>query len=546
MAYNLIDERWIPVRRKSGTFEMIAPAEIADREDPPICIASPRADFDGALLEFLIGLMQTAAAPETERAWERAFATPPAVVALKKQLDVVREAFFLDGDGPRFMQDLTVDADAKSDESPIGALLIDRIGEKNLDESPTLFAKPGMVEALSYPATAAAFLVLQSYAPSGGAGHRTSLRGGGPLSTVILGDTLWATAWLNVLPRPDFEQRVPGQASKNNLEHIFPWLAPTRTSEKGNGETTTPQDMHPAQHFWGLPRRFRADMVFSRRGTCAITGSVDVPVVRAFRGRPGGTNYKGDFRHPLTPYSLSKPNEPWNPKKGSGDGPPYRDWPLLVTGSETRSPALVVAYFASTRRRELVTQPRLAAFGYAMDNMKPLRWCSAQTPLVTVSPALAAPFAAEVEQLVAVSEEVRKTLSFQVKSAWSDRPRDLDVFGLVNPAFWSHTEAGFFTSVHAVKRTIELDDAAGRSAAKETWLAILHASGLSLFDSFIQTSADLAAPDLRRAVLARADLGRFTRPTSNGLRKLLGLSFDETTKAKKSTKSRKARKESTP
>ena len=119
MAYNLIDERWIPVERRSGKVEMIAPAQIAEREDPPLRIASPRPDFDGALLEFFIGLLQTAAAPATERAWEREFEEPPTVETLKKRLDTVREAFFLDGDGPRFMQDLTVAADPTAKTGPI-------------------------------------------------------------------------------------------------------------------------------------------------------------------------------------------------------------------------------------------------------------------------------------------------------------------------------------------------------------------------------------------------------------------------------------------
>lgn len=547
MAYNLIDERWIPALRKSGKVELIAPAEIADRDDPPLRIASPRPDFDGALLEFLIGLLQTAAAPASESEWERAFEAPPAVKALTKQLDGVRDAFFLDGDGPRFMQDLTLAEDAKEDQVPIGALLIDRIGEYGLEESPTLFAKPGLYEALALPTAAAALMALQTYAPAGGRGQLTSLRGGGPLTTLILGDTLWATAWLNVMPAAEFEHRVPGNPDNKKPGAIFPWMAATRTSATKGGVATPPQEVHPLQHLWGLPRRIRLVFVPGAVGACAVSGAENVQVVRAFVNRPDGTSYDGSYRHPLTPYSSpTKVGDPWNPKKGSKDGLPYRDWPLVVSGSETRSPAAVVAYFASSNRRELVAQPRLAAFGYAMSNMKPLRWCRSETPLITVLPGLSAPFAADVEQLVAVSEEVRKTLSSQVKAAWTDRPKDLDVYDLVNPAFWSRTEAGFFTAVHAVKGAIERDDSAGLMAGKEAWLSELHSSALSLFDSFVEAPADLAAPDLRRAVLARRDLDKFTRPTSNTLRKVLGLSFEEPTKPKKPAKGRKPKKESNP
>ena len=546
MAYNLIDERWIPVERKSGKVEMIAPAQIAEREDPPLRIASPRPDFDGALLEFLIGLLQTAAAPATERAWEKEFAKPPEVEALKKRLDIVRDAFFLDGDGPRFMQDLTVGKDPAAKRLPIGGILIDRVGESGLDESPMLFAKPGLFEALGYPAAAAALMALQTYAPAGGRGQLTSLRGGGPLTTLITADQLWATAWLNVLPMPDFEALVPGDPSKTSAGAIFPWMAPTRVSATQGGVATPPQEVHPLQHLWGLPRRFRLQIEEGDTGSCAVTGVQSVPVVRKCLSRPDGTSYDGAYQHPWTPYSLTKPTEPWNPKKGSGDGLPYRDWPLLVTGGPERKPATVVTYFAGSRRPELVAQSRLIAFGYAMDNMKPLRWCRAETPLVTVVPDRASAFSGSVAMVVLASEEVRKTFSFQVKSAWSDRPADLDVFSRVNPAFWSRTEPCFFVAVHGLKNSIEANDSKTRDGFLERWLADLHRAALDLFDTFVNASADLAAPDLRRAVLARRDLDQFTRPSAVKLRKLLGLPIDETANSTKKSKPDKPKKGSSP
>lgn len=538
VAYNLIDERWIPVERRSGRIEMIAPAEIAERDDPPLRVASPRPDFDGALLEFLIGLLQTAAAPDTERAWEKEFKEPPTVKMLRKRLDAVRDAFFLDGDGPRFMQDLTVAKNPKASTEPIGALLVDRIGESGLSEGPSLFAKPALFPELGYPAAAAALMAMQTYAPSGGRGQFTSLRGGGPLTTLIAGDDLWRSAWLNVLPRPEFEARVPGDESADAAPATFPWMARTKAKP-------APKSIHPLQHLWGLPRRIR--LVFDRdaRGTCSVTGARDVPVVRAYLGRPEGTNYKGDFRHPWTPYKLLKPGEPWNPKKASADGLPYRDWPQLVTGSEERSPAIVVSYFANSRRRELVPQARLVAFGYAMSNMKPLRWSRAETPLVATS-VLPEQFGADVEALVSASEEARRTLSFQVKAAWSDRPGDLDVFDRVNPTFWSRTEPAFFDAVQALKAALEADDAKARDAACEAWLEALHRAALELFDSFVPLVADIAAPDLQRIVLARRDLQQFTHPTWPKLRKALGLTVDEPVKAKPQKKARNPGKEPHP
>ena len=65
--YNLLVEPWIPVRRRSGERSWIAPWQVTEVEDPPLSIDTGRPDFDGALIQFLIGLVQTAAAPETKK-----------------------------------------------------------------------------------------------------------------------------------------------------------------------------------------------------------------------------------------------------------------------------------------------------------------------------------------------------------------------------------------------------------------------------------------------------------------------------------------------
>jgi CRISPR system Cascade subunit CasA len=522
MPYNLIDERWIPVERRSGRRDVVAPAQIADQDDPPLRIASPRPDFDGALLEFLVGLLQTAAAPSSERSWRKWLDAPPVVSELKQRFDAVREAFFLDGPGPRFMQDLTVAEDPKASELPIGALLIDRIGEEGLSDAPTLFAKPGGFDALGYPAAAAALLTLQTYAPAGGRGQLTSLRGGGPLTTLVAGDTLWSTAWLNVLPADELPHRVPGDPDKASGGGIFPWLAPTRLGNK----PTPPKAVHPLQHLWGLPRRVRLVIRPGNLGTCSVTGAEGVPVVHAYVNRPEGTSYDGAFLHPWTPYSEVKPGEPWNPKKGNVDGLPYRDWPLLVTGGPKRRPAIIVSYFAE-KRRDRVVRPRLVAFGYAMDKMKPLRWCRAETPLILVAPERADAFAGACEALVMVSEEVRGTLAAQLRAAWSDRPASLDVFAQVNPAFWSRTEPAFFEAVEAVRRALENGDAAARDRAAEAWLEVLHRSALELFDRFVDAVASIASPELGRTVRARRDLAMYTHPASRKLRSALALRVEE-------------------
>ena len=303
MTYNLLDERWIPVRRKSGAPDWIAPWQIAETDDPPVALTAPRADFDGALVQFLIGLLQTAYAPVDESTWRKRL-IPPEPDTLRKAFDVHRDAFHLDGDGPRFMQDLTLKA-SEAEDVLVGALLIDSATGKTIEQNADVFNKRWDRPAFGTPAAAMTLLTLMLNAPAGGRGHRTSLRGGGPLTTVLLGETLWLTGWLNVLPTVAFDSSA-GNGSLEKPENIFPWLAKTRTSERG--EETGPERMHPLQHFWATPRRIRLQWDL-KNGICMMTG-LEGPVIMAASVKSYGANYKGAFLHSLTPYIATKPGEP--------------------------------------------------------------------------------------------------------------------------------------------------------------------------------------------------------------------------------------------
>lgn len=95
---NLLQDPWIPVRRQSGTETRIAPWQITETQDPILALAAPRPDFNGALLQFLIGLLQTAAAPEGEQ-WADWLEQPPSPKTLKACLNPFSQAFELDGKG---------------------------------------------------------------------------------------------------------------------------------------------------------------------------------------------------------------------------------------------------------------------------------------------------------------------------------------------------------------------------------------------------------------------------------------------------------------
>src|SRR5687768_11794901 len=127
--FNLLVQRWIPVRRLSNKIDLIAPWQIVEGDDPPMRIEAPRPDFDGALLQFLIGLLQTVVAPKSRKEWADRYDSRFEPSVLRGCFEAFLQVFNLDGPGPRFMQDLDLKPEA-AEESLIGSLLIDMPGEQ--------------------------------------------------------------------------------------------------------------------------------------------------------------------------------------------------------------------------------------------------------------------------------------------------------------------------------------------------------------------------------------------------------------------------------
>lgn len=98
---NLLREPWLLFRTSQGEQYYGAPTEISNPD--VVELALPRADFQGAAYQWLIGLLQTVLAPEGYSNWMATLATPPSKEALASKFEPLLPAFNLDGVGPRFM-----------------------------------------------------------------------------------------------------------------------------------------------------------------------------------------------------------------------------------------------------------------------------------------------------------------------------------------------------------------------------------------------------------------------------------------------------------
>jgi len=253
--FSLLSAKWIPVKRADGSRDPIAPHEITSDLDsnPIVSFAWPRPDFDLAAHEFLIGLLAVAFPPKGQRDWLHYFQTPPTPEELREVFQPYAAAFSLDGEGPRFLQDFSL---LEGEPSPVEALFIEAPGmsQATINKNNDLLVKRGRISVLSRASAAMALYTLQQFAPEGGSGHRTSLRGGGPLTTLVVPGApkygappiLWRKLWLHVLDGwPLDGMRAP---------RAFPWLAPTMTSE--SGVTVNEADADCLQAFFGMPPAF--------------------------------------------------------------------------------------------------------------------------------------------------------------------------------------------------------------------------------------------------------------------------------------------------
>lgn len=515
-SVNLLSAPWLPVRRRSGAKDVIRPAEIASNfsNDPIVAFAWGRPDFDAASREFMIGLLATAFAPPDGKTFVTYWRAPPDATRLDEAFAPFAAAFTLDGEGPRFGQDM--DALADADETPVSGLLIEAPGANTIKENKDLFQKRGQVHSLSRAAAAMALFTLQTFAPSGGAGHRVSVRGGGPLTTLVAPPDglpeLWRLLWLNT---PALDDAYPPACDAQTK--IFPWLAPTITSESKPERKVSSQSSHILQAFWGMPRRIRLTLSpNAARARCPITGEIDDYVVASYRTRPHGVSYDPSFKHDLSPYYRPKGKGDWLPVHPQPGGILYRDWPSVAgEASEKERPASIVAV-AAKRIRSLgrAAEARVLAAGFDMDNMKARGFVETEMPIFILpedSPKEAIEaFHHAARGLVGAADLAASATGVAVRIALAGERADgkATPYSALREAFFHESQDEFF----ALLRELALrfprlsgDPAPLQREIGGRWLAMLKAKSLAMFDETVSFDA-LPLKIMERAVPARRNL----------------------------------------
>jgi CRISPR system Cascade subunit CasA len=486
--------------------------------------------------------------PEDDSEWAKLWGNPPSPEDLAERLVPLAFAFNLDGEGPRCFQD--VDPLADCEEKPLSALLIDAPGANALTKNADLFVKRSEKLALCPAYAAAALITMQTYAPAGGQGNRTSMRGGGPLTTLPLPrrrspeggviTTLWDTVWASVPCRGEDDPLPEGTAAA--WATVFPWLAPARTSQ--NDLSTTLEHGHVLQCYFGTPRRIRLSFAPDNSGSYGLGGEESAILVSGFRQQNLGVKYEG-WMHPHSPYYADKKSGklPFHPQPG---GATYRDWLTWLVGSTDKAsePAAAIRRWGERVKRLQyagdgeVWRSGVLACGFDMDNMKARGWLEARIPYFDPPPDVdeerwRKQFVATVNQLVTGANDAGRNLRNCARLAkFGSRDGNggysppktspgKDAFEDLYETFWRETEADFCAMLEKL-RAAPADE---RREIRGAFCNALRRQALRLFDDTAGTD-NLADQDARRIVEARSAL-KFAFSETGSVPSALGIMSSE-------------------
>lgn len=199
---NLLTDPWIPVRPLAGgTPQRITLQVLLCHKDQWV-ICLPRDDMELAALQLLICLLQVTWIPKDVEHFRQRIGMLLSDIEFQEGVEKWGDTFRLDHSDAPFMQVKGVTA---TDVTGMEKLLAGLTGATNC----TFVNEPGQGDALCAGCAAIALFNQANNAPSFGGGFKSGLRGGAPVTTLIQGDDLRTTLWLNVLMETSLDMLLP-------------------------------------------------------------------------------------------------------------------------------------------------------------------------------------------------------------------------------------------------------------------------------------------------------------------------------------------------
>jgi len=199
---NLLTDQWIPVRLlDGGTSGKLSLSDLLCGEEKwELCL--PRDDMELAAMQLLICITQALLTPKDATELRSRIAKPITAFEYDTAVKTTSDWFCLDHPKHPFMQ---VRGVAAKDPTPMDKLLAGLTGSTNS----CFVNQAGLAGGLCGGCAAIVLFNQASCAPSFGGGFKAGLRGSSPITTLVHGDHLRRTIWLNILNKEELLQIMP-------------------------------------------------------------------------------------------------------------------------------------------------------------------------------------------------------------------------------------------------------------------------------------------------------------------------------------------------
>ncbi|MFT4172190.1 MAG: type I-E CRISPR-associated protein Cse1/CasA [Rhodocyclaceae bacterium] len=332
---DLLKADWIPVR----PFDSTIPTRISVRE--LLCGSRrwqphlPRDDMEFGLIQMLTAFAQVLFPPQDKPEWAARVTSLPDTCKFAERVDRMPDWFQLDHPQHPFMQVAKVAAKEHTD---MDKLLPGLTG----NTSACFVNERGLAAALCGGCAAIALFNQATQAPGFGGGFKQGLKGVG-VSTLLQGDDLRQTVWLNVLTEESLD--ASGIAWRDHIDQAPTWVTPIEA-----GATVSSGGIGLLRGLFWQPLHVRLRPP-TEGGICSCCGQPAASRYTAFDKAKFSFTVEGVWPHPHAPRTVTL-------KKGlreerfvaiTTDAPAWTQLDRYITrrvhgamGEDLREPAAVV------------------------------------------------------------------------------------------------------------------------------------------------------------------------------------------------------------
>ncbi len=288
---NLLTDPWIPVREE-GVFRHLRLRELLCSEGDRR-LSLPRDDMEMTALQMIVCLVQVIFMPADADELKMHIASPMDEADYDTAVEPFVEWFDLVHPDHPFMQVRGVKAQHITGIQKLFVGLPEGSGH-------TFFNTASEVTKACASCTAIAIFNQASNSPSFGGGFKEGLRGGTPVTTLVVGDSLRETIWFNVL-------------NKEYIVTLLPWIhdvkdMPVWVQPIESGKDIPVYDIGLLRGLFWQPVHVELDSSYGM-GRCDVCASKELSLYGGFKKEKFRFNVIGIWPHPHSPRY-------WNVKGG--------------------------------------------------------------------------------------------------------------------------------------------------------------------------------------------------------------------------------------